>query len=101
MPAIRQFVVSPNLPEPLQPLLDIARNIWWTWNVEAISLLRRVDADLWDKHEGNPIAVLGSLSAQRVHELERDGAFLTHIDRVRQDLDRLQAHAMHRSPLVR
>ena len=88
MPAIRQFVVSPNLPEPLQPLFNIARNIWWTWNVEAISLLRRVDADLWDQHEGNPIAVLGSLAAQRVHELGKDGAFLTHLDRVTQDLNR-------------
>ena len=88
MPAIRQFVVSPNLPEPLQPLLDISRNLWWTWNVEAISLLRRVDPDLWDRLEGNPIAVLGSLSAQRVHDLERDSAFLAHLDRVRQDLDR-------------
>jgi len=66
MPAIRKFVVTPNLPKPLQPLLDISRNIWWSWNVEAISLLRRVDAQLWDEHEGNPVAVLGALSAERV-----------------------------------
>ena len=26
MPSIRKFVVTPNLPEPLKPLLDIARN---------------------------------------------------------------------------
>ena len=88
MPAIQKFVVTPNLPEPLQPLLEIAGNIWWTWNVEAISLLRRIDPDLWDKHEGNPIAVLGSLSAQRVAELVKDAAFLAHLDRVRNDLDR-------------
>jgi starch phosphorylase len=88
MPSIQKFVVTPNLPEPLKPLLDIARNIWWTWNVEAISLLRRVDADLWDKHKGNPIAVLGSLSASRVAELEKDKAFLAHLERVQGDLDR-------------
>ena len=52
MPSIRKFTVTPNLPEPLQPLLQIANNVWWTWNVEAIGLLRRVDADLWDKHKG-------------------------------------------------
>ena len=69
MPSIQKFVVTPNLPEPLKPLLDIARNIWWTWNVEAISLLRRVDPDLWDKLGSNPVAVLGSLSAERVAEL--------------------------------
>jgi glycogen phosphorylase len=88
MPAIRKFVVTPNLPEPLQPLLDIARNIWWSWNIEAISLLRRVDAELWDENEGNPVAVLGALSAERVAELEKDSAFLAHLERVKGDLDR-------------
>ncbi len=88
MPTIQTFVVTPNLPEPLEPLLDIARNVWWSWNVEAISLLRRVDPDLWDQHNGNPVAVLGSLSAERVSELERDKAFLAHLERVKNDLDR-------------
>jgi len=88
MPTIQTFIVTPNLPDPLKPLLDIARNIWWSWNVEAISLLRRVDPDLWDKHDGNPVAVLGSLSAERVSELERDQAFLAHLERVRSDLER-------------
>lgn len=88
MPSIHQFTVSPNLPESLQPLLDIATNVWWSWNVEAINLLRRVDTGLWDKHEGNPVAVLGSLSAERVVELENDKAFLAHLERVSADLDR-------------
>ncbi len=88
MPAIQKFVVTPNLPEPLQPLLDIARNVWWSWNVEAINLLRRVDPDLWDQHEGNPVAVLGSLSTERVAVLLKDTAFLAHLERVRGDLDR-------------
>ena len=92
MPSIRKFVVTPNLPDPLKPLLDIARNVWWSWNVEAISLLRRVDPDQWDRHDGNPVAVLGSLSAQRVRELERDQAFLAHLERVQNDLERYLTH---------
>jgi glycogen phosphorylase len=88
MPAIQKFVVTPNLPEPLRPLLEIAGNIWWTWNVEAISLLRRIDPDLWDQHFGNPMAVLGSLSAQRVSDLAKDPAFLAHMERVSNDLQR-------------
>ena len=88
MPSIQKFVVTPNLPDPLKPLLEIARNVWWSWNVEAITMLRRVDPDLWDKQHGNPIAVLGSLSAERVAELEKDKAFLAHLERVRGDLDR-------------
>ncbi len=88
MPAIQQFTVTPNLPEPLQPLLKVAHNIWWSWNVEAISLLRRVDPNLWDFHSGNPIAVLGTLSADRVAELEKDKAFQSNLERVVGDLDR-------------
>ncbi|MFO7610434.1 MAG: alpha-glucan family phosphorylase [Candidatus Krumholzibacteriia bacterium] len=88
MPTYRKFVVTPDLPAPLRPLLEIARNVWWTWNVEAINLLRRVDPDAWDEHRGNPIAVLGSLRAERVRALERDKAFVAHLERVRGDLER-------------
>ncbi len=88
MPSIQKFVVTPNLSGPLTPLMDIAHNLWWTWNVEAINLLRRVDPDLWDKFEGNPMAVLGSLPAERVAELSKDKAFLAHLERVKGDLDR-------------
>ena len=88
MPSIQKFVVTPNLPGPLEPLLRIARNVWWTWNVEAINLLRRVDPDLWDKFHGNPVAVLGSLSAERVSELLKNEAFLAHLERVNNDLER-------------
>jgi len=108
MPSIQKFTVTPNLPEPLQPLLEIANNVWWTWNVEAIGLLRRVDQDLWDKHKGNPIAVLGSLSAERVAELEKDRAFLAHLERVAGDLERYlnltswfeSEHADHNANLI-
>jgi starch phosphorylase len=88
MPSIRKFVVTPSLPKKLQPLLDIAHNIWWTWNPEAIFLLRRVNPDLWDSQLHNPIAVLGSLSAERVDELVHDVAFLANLERVHTELQR-------------
>jgi glycogen phosphorylase len=88
MQEIRKFVITPNLPPKLQPLLEIARNIWWAWNPEAINLLRRVDPDLWDEHHSNPVAVLGSLSSDRISDLIRDQAFLAHLDAVYEDLQR-------------
>jgi starch phosphorylase len=96
MPAIKRFVITPSLPPKLRPLLDIARNLWWTWDSEAIFLLRRVDPELWDKHQHNPVAVLGSLSAERVDQLLRDTAFLANLDRVKTELDRyLQLHTWY------
>jgi len=88
MPNIRKFIVTPNLPPKLQPLLEIARNLWWVWNPEAINLLRRVDPDLWEERNHNPVAVLGSLSSDRISDLTRDQAFLAHLESVYDDLQR-------------
>ncbi|WP_461395338.1 DUF3417 domain-containing protein, partial [Deferrisoma sp.] len=44
---IRTFSVIPRLPERLAPLLEIAHNLWWVWNPEAVDLFRRIDHDLW------------------------------------------------------
>jgi len=88
MKEIRTFIVTPNLPAKLQPLLEIARNLWWVWNPEAINLLRRVDPDLWDEHRNNPVAVLGSLSSDRISDLTRDQSFLAHLESVYEDLQR-------------
>ncbi len=88
MRVVQRFVVTPSLPAKLQPLLQIAHNLWWTWNPEAIQLLRRVDADLWEKHSHNPVAILGNLSTERVDELMRDTAFLANLERVRDEMTR-------------
>jgi starch phosphorylase len=86
MQRIRKFIVTPNLPPKLQPLLEIARNVWWVWNPEAINLLRRVDPDLWEERHHNPVAVLGNLTSDRISDLTRDQAFLAHLDAVYDDL---------------
>lgn len=87
MPEFRKFIIRPSLPEKLQPLNDIAYNMWWTWHPDAINLLRRMDRDMWDKYYHNPVKVLGSVSQERLHELETDEGFLTHLDRVKLELD--------------
>ena len=87
MPEFRKFIIRPSLPEKLQPLNDIAYNMWWTWHPDAINLLRRMDRDMWDKYYHNPIKVLGSVSQERLRELETDEGFLTHLDRVKLELD--------------
>ena len=87
MPDFRKFIIRPSLPEKLQPLNDVAYNMWWTWHPDAINLLRRMDRDMWDKYYHNPVKVLGSISQQRLRELETDEGFLTHLDRVTLDLN--------------
>ncbi len=58
---IQKYTVVPKVPERLKPLLAIARNLWWTYNRNAVALFRRVDLDLWQESQHNPIQLLGAL----------------------------------------
>src|SRR5712692_5173547 len=79
---IRTFTVLPHLPERLQPLQKLAYNLWWCWNPEAISLFRRIDADLFEAVEHSPVKVLGGTDQARLEQLLADDGFLAHMDRV-------------------
>lgn len=79
---IRSFRVVPSLPEPLKPLLEIARNLWWTWNPEAVSLFTRLDPDEWTRSHHNPIKMLGHISQERLEQFARDESYLHEIYRV-------------------
>jgi starch phosphorylase len=86
MPTITPFTVAPRLPERLQPLAAIAKNLWWCWNPDATSLFVRIDPDLWSTVRHNPVRLLGMASQARLEELSQDDSFLTQMDRVAADL---------------
>src|SRR3954453_13830081 len=79
---IRTFTVLPHLPERLQALQKIAYNLWWCWNSEAVALFRRLDADVFEAVDHNPVKMLGTIDQKRLEELLEDDAFLAHLDRV-------------------
>ena len=81
MKPIRTFVVAPSLPESLTRLFDLAHNIWWCWNHEAISLWRRLDPVNWEATYHNPVKMLGVISQQRLLDKTQDDGFLSHLDR--------------------
>ena len=82
----RTFTVVPSLPKHLQPLTEIAYNLWWCWNRDAIDLFRRLDRDLWESTHHNPILMLGQVSQARLEEVAHDEGFLGHMRRVAQEL---------------
>jgi starch phosphorylase len=83
---IRSFKVVPSLPQPLEPLLDIAHNLWWTWHPEAVELFVRLDRELWREVGYNPVRMLGRCSQERLDEAARDEGFLNSLLRVAQKL---------------
>ncbi|MFH1175813.1 MAG: alpha-glucan family phosphorylase, partial [Acidobacteriota bacterium] len=86
MRPIRTFQVRPCLPERLQRLEELAYNLRWSWDHETIALFRRLDRELWETTEHNPVLMLQTVAQQRLEELAADEAFLAHLDRVWTDL---------------
>jgi starch phosphorylase len=79
--------VIPKLPEPLARLEELAYNLWWSWNHDAIALFRRMDRDLWLSTGHNPVMILGRISQARLDELVKDGAFMAEYRKVLEAFD--------------
>ncbi|AFZ03163.1 alpha-glucan family phosphorylase [Calothrix sp. PCC 6303] len=87
MQPIRTFNVSPSLPERLEPLRKLAYNLHWDWNAESKDLFRRLDPDLWESSHHNPVAMLGTISQDRLTEVVEDEGFLAQMGRAAQQLE--------------
>jgi len=85
---IRSFKVVPSLPEPLEPLMKVAYNLWWTWHPEAVELFQRLDRQLWESSNHNPVQMLGTCPQETLEAAAKDDGFLTSLDRVIANLDR-------------
>ncbi len=82
MRPLRTFNVRPALPEPLKPLEALAYNLRWSWDHEAMELVRRIDPDLWESTGHNPVLVLGQVSQERLKELCKDDGYMAQLERV-------------------
>jgi starch phosphorylase len=82
------YTVVPHLPSRLSPLLELARNVWFSWNLPVIDLFRSVDQNLWEETGHNPMAMLGQLSQERILELVEDEGFLLEMDRIYEEFTR-------------
>ena len=84
MKPVGSFTIVPSLPERIARLRELALNLWWCWEHEAIDLLRRLDEDLWDSPDvyHNPVKMLNIVPQKRLQELSEDEGFLAQYDRV-------------------
>ena len=79
---IGNFSVIPSLPKKLEPLREIAYNLYWSWNHDAQELFWRLDRDLWESTNHNPVMMLGKISQQKLNEISEDDGFISHMNRV-------------------
>jgi starch phosphorylase len=75
------------LPSKLARLHDLAYNLHWAWDPNAVDLFRRLDPQRWEETNHNPITTLEGLGDERLQELVSDDAYLTNLARVAANLD--------------
>jgi starch phosphorylase len=71
-----KIFVTPILSEKLARLKDIAYNLWWSWNHDALDLFEDIDHELWEKTDRNPIYFLQEVSSAKLEESLNDKAYM-------------------------
>lgn len=79
---VNAFTVVPSLPESLKRLRDLAYNLRWCWEPESLGLFQRLDRELWNTTNHNPVQILGQVKQERLRDLAKDQGFMAHLDRV-------------------
>ncbi len=99
-PKWKTLQVHKNIPDRLSGLEEISMNLWWSWNDKARKLFIYVDEELWEKTEGNPVALLEEVGYTRFMELEKDEAFLTELDKVHSSFRRYLDEPVKEGPMI-
>ena len=81
-PNLKTFQVFPEVPEALQPLLEMANNLWWVWHPDAMELFRRLDRDLWEEVYHNPVKMLGIIDQKKLKSIADNDGYLAQMARV-------------------
>ncbi|MBD1842816.1 alpha-glucan family phosphorylase [Cyanobacteria bacterium FACHB-63] len=74
--------LSARLPQALKPLAEIAYNYWWCWTPDMISLFQSINPDEWERCGHNPIALLETISYDRLTQLASEPNYMERLKRL-------------------
>lgn len=84
---LKRIFIENELPKELAPLQRLASNIWWSWDHDATELFRNIDPEKFIQLNYNPVALLESLSPERIDALQKDKDFSKRLKSVEKDFD--------------
>ena len=87
MYVFNKITVNPQLPKRIEKLGEIANNLWWSWNVDFLRLFKKIDIDLWETVEKNPVKFLRLVSQEKLESVASDAEFLKKYDKLVEDFD--------------
>ena len=85
MYVFNRITVNPQLPKRIERITEIANNLWWSWNTEFLRLFKKIDLDLWEKCNKNPVKFLKLVEQSKLEEVAKDSSFLKEYDKVVDD----------------
>lgn len=71
-----------SVPKRIKRLVELAYNLWWTWNPKAERLFSRIDKELWEETYHNPVRFLRQVKRARLNAVINDRYYLQSYDRV-------------------
>ena len=82
MYVFNKITVNPQLPKRIEKLSEIANNLWWSWNTEFLRLFKKIDSDLWEMANKNPVKFLKNVSQEKLENVSNNGSFLREYDKI-------------------
>ncbi len=95
-PEWKKIIVEPPLATSQHPLKEMAYNLWWSWNTEAIELFESIAPERWKEFEFNPVRLLESLSLDEIDKLAADKDFNQRVEKVFKLYKAYMAEADHK-----
>jgi starch phosphorylase len=85
---LHRFTVLPTVPEPLRPLVTLARNLRWTWHPPVQELFAAIDPDGWEASGHNPLRMLNEAPSEVLERAAGDQVLLAMQAAAAKDLER-------------
>ena len=82
-----RITVNPQLPKRISKLATVANNLWWSWNTEFLRLFQRIDMDLWEQSNKNPVKFLKHVSQEKLEDAAKDVTFLKEYDKIVEEFE--------------
>jgi starch phosphorylase len=70
-----------SLPRRINRLGELAYNLWWTWNPDSQRLFERIDKELWERVNHNPVRFLRQVERARLNAATNNRDYLESFDR--------------------
>lgn len=76
----RRLYVLPSLPDNIRKLELLTNNIWSLWQPDVLELFEEIDANLFRKVGGNPVALLEEVEVSKLAALSQNDAFVSKVN---------------------